>query len=114
MAGMVFHLNEASRARHAAALANVRNLLAEMPDVKVEVVIQGDAIDAVIRRDRDADLVAQIHALSQQGVVFAVCRNTMRGRGLTPDDLLEDTAVVPSAVGELLRRQLEGYAYIKP
>lgn len=112
MAGIVFHLNEASRARHAAALANIRNLLAEMPDVKVELVIQGDAIDAVIRRDQD--LGDQIHALSQQGVVFAVCRNTMRSRGLTRDDLLEDVTVVPSAVGELLRRQLEGYAYIKP
>ena len=63
------------------------------------------------------DMTAKISGLKDQGVAFAVCNNTVKGRKVdyTTDlyDVAEDD-IVPSGVAEVAKLQLEGYAYIKP
>ncbi|MBX5466947.1 MAG: DsrE family protein [Firmicutes bacterium] len=111
-ARVVFHLNTGHPDRHRAALTSIANLLAEMPDATVELVIQGDALPLV--EAARSTLPLELEALRARGVTVAVCRNTMRARGVSPEALLAGVEVVPSAVGELVRRQLEGFAYLKP
>jgi intracellular sulfur oxidation DsrE/DsrF family protein len=42
------------------------------------------------------------------------CQNTMRGQHLTKDDMLSDIGYVPSGVIEIIKKQEEGYAYLRP
>ncbi len=110
--GAVFHINDASVNKQRSALKNIENLRAEMPDIPIELVVQGEAITMVV--DRETALKPELETLPQEGVTVAVCRNTMRGKGISSEQLILGVEIVPSAVGELVRRQKQGMAYIKP
>lgn len=112
MAGAVIHLNDATPERHRTVLRNVRNLSEDMPSLAIEVVLHGDGVAvAVSHVSQVADIVLE---LQQRGVVVAVCQNTLRQQQIPESSLLPGMMLVPSGQGELVRRQLEGYAYVKP
>ena len=50
----------------------------------------------------------------QSGVKIVACENTMRGQKLTRDDMLPAIGYVPAGVVELLVKQHQGWAYIRP
>lgn len=114
---VVYHfdsgLEQASR-----ALRNIRNHLIADPHARIEVVALASGIDFMIEGAKDAggypyDLVIQ--QLSEQGVRFKACANTLETRHLKAGDLAEGIIVVPSGVAELARLQYrEHFAYIKP
>ncbi len=111
---VVFEIDEAAACKIEGTLGNIRNLQAEMAaeGVEIELVAHSDGIQALYRApNRQA---GPIEELAAAGVQFAACHNTMSRRGLTAEDLLEVARVVPSGVGELVRRQAEGWAYVHP
>jgi intracellular sulfur oxidation DsrE/DsrF family protein len=55
-----------------------------------------------------------LKALVQKGVIIAQCNNSLKERKITRDQLYDFVAVVPSGNGELIIRQGEGWASIKP
>lgn len=64
----------------------------------------------------DHELASELDGLRAKGVRFMVCRNTMKGMGLRPEDLygVKDADVVPSGVAEIARLQGLGFVYIHP
>jgi intracellular sulfur oxidation DsrE/DsrF family protein len=42
------------------------------------------------------------------------CQNTMAAQKLTPPDMLAGIGYVPSGVVELIKRQRDGWAYLRP
>ncbi len=110
----IFHLDEPSKGRAEQALANISNLLDDLGDrnVEVELLANGGGVRALLK---GADLEpGQIEALMQRGVHFVACRNSLNHLNLSPGDLLDSVQVVPAGVSELVRRQAEGWAYIRP
>jgi intracellular sulfur oxidation DsrE/DsrF family protein len=94
------------------ALGNIRNLkkgLAPEP-VEVEVVAFGPGIAMV---KKDSPVAADIQALLQDGVVFVGCENAMRHSNLTKADLVSGTGTVPAGIVEVVKKQEEGWVYIK-
>ena len=61
----------------------------------------------------DTPLAQRIAKEQAAGVEFAACRNTLSARHLTPADLLPSATTVDSGVAEIVRRQEQGWAYIK-
>lgn len=105
----LFHLTEVEKTR--AVLQAVRNLRAEMGDeVDVEVVAQGNGVRAFLLTGQYRDAIRQI---KEQGVHFAACANSVRSMTFSRDDFPRSVDIVPSGVGEIVRRQSEGYAYLK-
>lgn len=105
----LFHLVEVEKI--GAVLQAARNLRAEMGDeVKVEVVAQGDGVRAFLLTGQYRD---EIRQMNEQGVCFAVCANSIRALMFSKDDFPRSVEIVPSGVGEIVRRQREGYAYLK-
>ena len=51
--------------------------------------------------------------LSQAGVVFAACENTMKKKNVAKEDLLPFATTVDSGVAEVVRKQEAGWAYLK-
>jgi intracellular sulfur oxidation DsrE/DsrF family protein len=51
--------------------------------------------------------------LHDGGVVFAACENTMRKKKVTKDALFPFATTVDSGVAEVVRKQEQGWSYIK-
>ena len=50
----------------------------------------------------------------EKGVIVAQCSNTLRERKLTRNDIYDFIGVVPSGNGELIIREAQGWAIVKP
>jgi len=111
---VLFHLSGCRRRTVDEALSNIRNLLSDLgsDQVDVELVANGDAV--VIYLPALSIYAERIQSLAQQGVRFVACNNSLRYMNLEGEGLLDGVEIVPSAVGELTRRQAEGWAYIRP
>ena len=77
----------------------------------VEVVAHGKGLDLLL--SQDAALAERMRRNADAGVVFAACANTMKKRGVTKEALVPFAVVVDSGVAEVVRKQEEGFAYLK-
>lgn len=110
--GVLVHLDEAAPDKHASVLVNISNLLNELGDeTHVELVVHGPGLLAVIAV---APHSAKVGELLSRGVTVTACANTMRAMNISIDDLIDGVQVVPSGVAELVRRQRQGWAYLRP
>ncbi len=84
--------------------------------VEVLVLMNGPSVKVL----SEESLLQRMRELSDKGVKFIVCRNSLKalcGSGelcIDEKNLPEFLSVVPAGVTELIRRQTEGFAYIKP
>lgn len=95
----------------------VTNYLKTEPEAEVTVVGYASGIDFLLKSATDADgkpFAVQVNRLMDLGVAFKVCNNTLKARSATPDVVLANVGVVPSAVNEIVRLQTqEGYSYFR-
>jgi intracellular sulfur oxidation DsrE/DsrF family protein len=91
----------------------VRNVQQDLgkDNVTIEVVAYGPGIGMLklesVVGPRVADALAS-------GVAVVACENTMKNQKLSRDDMLSKIGYVDAGVVELMKRQKEGYAYIRP
>ncbi len=57
---------------------------------------------------------ALLEEFAESGVRFVVCENTLHSRNIPRSDFPGYIGTVPSAIGELIVRQAEGWCYLKP
>ncbi|WP_309717265.1 DsrE family protein [Armatimonas sp.] len=101
----------------AASLESLAVLLDEgIEGIEIRGVIHSHAWPLVAKPERGgaAELHEEAQALARRGVTLVLCENTMRGAKLGKRDLMPFVRTVSSAVGELVRKQTEGWAYLKP
>ena len=55
-----------------------------------------------------------LERLAGQGVAFVLCANTLSSREIGPAELHPSVQLVPSANGEIILRQYEGWAVVHP
>lgn len=110
---VLFHLDESTTGKFILVLKNIENLLADIgDDSEIELVALGEGTSFLYRTPNHfSDRIAQLAA---RGVRFAVCANSLRQQNLTKEFFLDVAEVVPAGVGELVRKQAEGWTYIKP
>lgn len=111
---VIFHIDEINKWK--LLLGNVVNLLNGMPDDKVYVEILANS-EAVRYYDTNQDLHADIstmESLNKKGVRFTACNNALRSYDIKKDGIISFVDVVPAGVVELVKKQSEGYLYIKP
>lgn len=112
---VVFHVDWDNEEALIMALNNMENLLKEVPaeEAVIYLVANGVAVK-LFQRERVAMYTTRIGKLSDVGVRFFVCNNSLRNLGIDRDDLMESCEVVSAGILELIRLQAEGCAYIKP
>lgn len=110
---VVFHIDESSRWE--LLLKNVSNLAQhiEFSASEVEVLANAEAVREY-RKNSAAPLLDRMDTLAAAGVRFAACSHALSGLGISSEELLPFVQVVPAGVLELVERQADGYAYIKP
>jgi len=110
---VVMQMNDDDAQRWRPALGTVRNLLTDVgkDKVQIEIVVYGPAIHML---RFDSVVGAQLTDLAADGVWLRACGNSMAAHKLKPGDLHPSVEIVPSGVVEILKRQKEGWVYIKP
>lgn len=94
-------------------LNNAKNVQQELgaKNVDIEIVAYGPGIGML---KFDYAVANRIDEAVAEGVKVVACENTMKALKLTKDDMLSSTGFVPAGVIELMKKQKEGYAYIRP
>lgn len=85
-------------------------------DNHIVVVIHGDAIPmfAIKNTNKYLELMKQAHSQTLGGSIeFRMCKAAARMLGFGPDDIHGFITMVPMADAEIIRLQMEGYAYMR-
>lgn len=95
-------------------IANVQKAFGP-ENVEIELVVHGQALH-MVRGDNPelTDFVrSELQRFSKMGVTIAACRNSMRSRNVSKEGIFPFTIVVDAALAEIIRKQEEGWAFIK-
>ena len=111
--GVVIQISENNPATWNLALNNAKNLQQALgaKNVQVEIVAYGPGINML---KFDSEVAPRVKEASTDGVAVRACGNTMKAQHLTEKDLEDSVKVVPVGVIEIMNKQREGWAYIKP
>lgn len=109
---LVFQVSDDNTGKWRTALSNAKNVQEELGADKViiEIVVYGAGLGMLTF---DSPVGSEVAEAISAGVKFVACENTMKGKHLTKDDMLPSLSYARAAVVELMRKQQQGYAYIK-
>lgn len=112
---VIFHIDELSKWK--LLLTNVSNLLDAVANKGFHVGVLANA-EAVkyydtTTQDLDAD-IKTMEVLNGRGIEFVACNNALMANHIEKDSIIHFISIVPVGVFELVEKQSEGYAYIKP
>ena len=79
--------------------------------LQVELVAFGDGVEIFKKTNNYKD---QLLALQKRGVILTQCENTIKERKIEKAELWSFINFVPSANGEIIIRQTQGWAFIMP
>jgi intracellular sulfur oxidation DsrE/DsrF family protein len=110
----VFQVSDNDPQKWNLALNNARNVQDDYggPEaVDLEIVVYGPGIGMLKAGSPVAERVADA---VKSGVKVVACENTMKAQKLVYADMLPTVGFVPAGVVELMKKQQQGYAYIRP
>jgi intracellular sulfur oxidation DsrE/DsrF family protein len=113
---VLFHVNENERWN--VALGNITNLIKDVGEKNADIIVvaNGPSVSAFV----DEEKIGIMKELSEKGAKFLACKNSLNkmcadGVICINLDLLPSfIKVIPAGITEIIRRQHEGYAYVKP
>lgn len=110
---VVFQVSEADPKTWNLALNNMKNVQDALgkDKVDVELVVYGPGIGML---KAESTVGNRVNDAVDAGVKVVACENTMHAQKLTKDDMLASVGYVPAGVIELMKKQKQGYAYIRP
>ncbi len=109
---VVFQVSDADPKKWQLTLNNIRNLQEELgaANVTVELVAFGPGV-AMLKAD--SEVAARVGETLAAGVGVFACENTMRAQKLAHEAMVSKVGFVPAGIAALVKRQSEGYAYIR-
>jgi hypothetical protein len=95
------------------ALNNAKNLQTDLgaANVDIEIVAYGPGLGML---KAESPVGSRIDEASLAGVKILACENTMKGQKLTTADMHANIGYVSAGVVEIMTRQQQGWAYIRP
>jgi intracellular sulfur oxidation DsrE/DsrF family protein len=110
---VVIQVSDNDPAKWNLALNNARNVQVDlgMDNVDVEVVAYGPGLAMLKAGSAVAQRVA---SASAQGVGVIACENTMRNTQVGRDQILPGVKFVDAGVVHIMKRQKEGWGYVRP
>jgi hypothetical protein len=111
--GVVIQVSDGDPKTWNQALNVVRNVQEEYGKGKVdiEVVVFGNGAGLL---QFDSPLANRIEDTMATGANVLMCENTMRGRKLTRQDMLAKIGYVKAGVIEIIEKQKQGWAVVRP
>ncbi len=109
---IVLDLTSPDKATQESALRHLRMMSEAYPDSEFELVVYGKAISIVV--EEDSPFVEEVKAVEgKKRASIKVCAVALKRNNIGKDQLLPGVKVVPDAIMEIVKRQTEGWSYIK-
>lgn len=113
---VLFHVNKNDRWN--VALGNITNLLRDVGEGNVDIIVLANGPSVIAYAE--SEKVEIMKGLSEKSVKFLACRNSIKkmcSEGalcISEEALPVFVTVIPAGITEIIKRQHEGYAYVKP
>jgi intracellular sulfur oxidation DsrE/DsrF family protein len=109
---VVFQVSDSDPGKWNLTLNNAANAQKDLgKSLIAEIVVYGPGIGML---ESDSPVAKRVQAALSSGIKIVACENTMAALQLSRRQMLPDIGYVPAGVVELINRQTEGYAYIRP
>jgi len=109
---IVFEVTMEGPEQWTAVLNNVENLRTALgAAAEIEVVAHSKGLGMLVAKDNA--LADRMKNLADGGVAFVACENTMKKKNVTKDELVPFAKTTDSGVAEVIRKQEDGWSYIK-
>jgi len=110
---VVMQVSDNDPAKWNLALNNAKNVQADLgaQNVAIEIVAYGPGINML---KADSVAATRIAEAMGAGVKVVACENTMTNQKIGRDDMLKDIGYVKAGVVELMQKQQQGWAYLRP
>ncbi|MEW6165513.1 MAG: DsrE family protein [Pseudomonadota bacterium] len=110
---IVIQINEDDSKKWNGVLANIRNIQAELgaKNVAIALVAIGPGLGMLTAESLAANGVQDAIAA---GVEFVACGNSMKAQHIEKADLADGVGVATAGYVELMKRQQQGWAYLRP
>ena len=109
---VVFHIDEVEKWK--LLIGNVQNLLNVLTEDMFEIEIVANAAAVKEYLINNSNFVNELTELASRGIKICACKNALNGLNITQNEILEFVIIVPVGVKELIEKQNDGFAYIKP
>lgn len=112
-ARIVLQVSDNDPAKWNLALNNARNAQNDLGKDKVdlEIVAYGPGINML---KMDATIANRVSEAIGTGISIVACENTMTAQKIVKADMNPSVTYVPAGVIQLMKRQQQGWAYIRP
>jgi uncharacterized protein len=94
-------------------LSELNGLIAADGEARFEVVILADIFAGAVCMACNKSLREQMMELVNSGHAILVCEESLRCLNMRTDSLPEFVQSVPNGLAELIKRQKEGFLYVK-
>jgi len=110
---VVMQVSDNDPAKWNLALNNARNLQADLgrDNVEIEIVAYGPGLGML---KADSIVANRVDEALGAGTKIVACENTMAAQKVTRDDMLPKVGYVKAGVVELMQKQQQGWAYLRP
>lgn len=109
---IVFDVTSDNTKVHSTTVRHVKAMSQAYPDSKFEVVMYSGAMDMVLK-DKSS-VAADLEELAKnENVSFVICEGTMKRYQVDASQLIPGVTTVPDGILEIIKRQAEGWGYIK-
>lgn len=109
---VVFHIDEMNK--WSLVIGNVKNTISYCKEnnikYRIEVVANSEAVKGYLSNFE----IEGIAYLQKLHVEFVACNNAIRNYEIQLKELISGITVVPAGIIELVLKQQDGYAYIRP
>ena len=110
---LVVQVSDNDPAKWNLALNNAKNVLDDVgaANVDIEIVAYGPGIGML---KLESPSGSRVQEAIKGNIKVIACENTMRTQKLTRDDMQSAISYVPAGVTEIMTKQGEGWAYLRP
>lgn len=105
MLKVVFHVSKLNDFE--IAYRNINNIIKSNEDIFISLLLNGEAIIKVLYEKKISDLILK-------KVEVNACNNSLVSNNINKSNINKDVIIVDSGVVELVLKQANGFAYIKP
>jgi len=110
---LVVQVSDNDPAKWNLALNNARNVQTDLGEknVEIEIVAYGPGLNML---KAGSPVAQRIDESMMNGMKIVACENTMKAQKVTRDQILPGVGYVPAGVVEIMHRQQQGWAYLRP
>ena len=110
---IVIQVNDENSKYWNAVLGNIRNIQTELGarNVSIAVIAIGPGLGMITA---DSLTATGVQDAIISGVEFVACGNSMKAQQVAKDDLVDGVTIATAGYVELMKRQQQGWGYLRP